>query len=133
MSEVTFKTGEIPICPFCELKHVTDAKQQSEGSRKKRLTQIQKELSKITGTPLKSYEQIRKIEHKLEDFQSYLRSERHKTEDSGNPIHFTDCEKRFPIVRAKLNRCIKQTEKKPGAFIKFNPYAVCRSKIKCPP
>jgi len=123
MSEVTFKTGEVPICPFCELKHVSDAKYQSEGSRKKRLAQIQKELAKITGTPLKTYEEIRKVEHKVEDYQSYLRSQRHKVEDSiDNPVHLTDCEKRFPTVQHKLNICMQNKSMEE-----------CRADIKCPP
>jgi len=132
MSEVTFKTGQVPICPYCELKHVSDAMYQSEGSRKQRLAKIQKELSKITHTPLKTYEQIRKVEHKVEDYQSYLRGERHKVEDSigGNPIHFTDCEKRFPSVRKNLLSCYEQIKDQPG--IK-SPVSVCRTSVKCPP
>lgn len=49
------------------------------------------------------------------------------------PHGLTACEKAHPSVKKKLASCIKQTEKKPGAYIKFNPVAVCRASIKCPP
>lgn len=48
------------------------------------------------------------------------------------PHGLTACEKSHPEVRKKLASCIRQTEKKPGAYVKFNPVAVCRSSIECP-
>ena len=56
---------------------------------------------------------------------------------SGNPgpsrLHFTECELEHPTVKKKILSCIRQTEKKPGAYVTFNPVAVCRASIKCPP
>lgn len=49
------------------------------------------------------------------------------------PYGLTECEKSYPSVRKKLSSCIRQTEKKPGAYKTFNPVAVCRATIKCPP
>ena len=37
MSSVTLELGEIAICPYCELKHVSDAIAHSEGDRLKEL------------------------------------------------------------------------------------------------
>lgn len=55
---------------------------------------------------------------------------------SANPgpskLRLTVCEKENPSVKKKLLSCIVQTEKKPGAYIDFNPVAVCRASIKCP-
>jgi len=44
----------------------------------------------------------------------------------GLPHNLTECEK-------KRERCVIKLKKKPGAFVKFNPYAVCNASIKCPP
>lgn len=49
------------------------------------------------------------------------------------PHGLTACEKSHPAVREKLASCIMQTEKKSGAYVDFNPVAVCRASIKCPP
>jgi len=48
------------------------------------------------------------------------------------PFHLTECEKANPIVQKRLSSCIKQAEKKTGAYVTFNPVAVCRASIKCP-
>ena len=137
MSEVTFETGEVPICPYCEMKHVTDAKAQSEGHRKQLLSKIQKELAKITKTPLKDYEKVREMEHRLEDYQAHLRDLRHKIENS-NPRRYlphglTKCEKKFAKVRRKLSRCIKKLEPRERAGEIESAVAVCRASIRCPP
>ena len=137
MSEVTFETGEVPICPYCEQKHVTDAKAQSEGKRKRLLGKIQRELMKITKTPLKEYEEVREMEHRLEDYQAHLRSMRHNIEGS-NPRRYlprglTKCEKKFASVRRKLSRCIKKLEPRERAGEIKSAVAVCRASIKCPP
>lgn len=49
------------------------------------------------------------------------------------PFALTECEKKYPSVKRKLSSCILQTEKKPGAYKTFNPIAVCRTSVKCPP
>ena len=75
------------------------------------------------------------------DLSAYARDLRRKidAEDWGNPghreylpFHLTECEKANPEVKKKLASCIKQAEKKPGAYVDFNPVAVCRASIKCP-
>ena len=49
------------------------------------------------------------------------------------PHGLTACEKAHPSVRKKLSSCIRKLEKKPGAYVDFNPPAICRASIKCPP
>lgn len=137
MSDVTVETGEVPICPYCEMKHVTDAKAQSEGHRKQLLSKIQKELAKITKTPLKEYEKVREMEHRLEDYQTYLRDLRHNIESS-NPRRYlphglTKCEKKHPSVLRKRSRCIKTNEPRERAGEIESAVAVCRAAIRCPP
>ena len=56
---------------------------------------------------------------------------------SSNPgpskLAFTKCELDYPTVKKKIISCVQQTEKKPGAWTQFNPVAVCRAAISCPP
>lgn len=63
--------------------------------------------------------------------------EKHPVPMGGNPgpseLHFTACELEHPSVKKKLASCIRQAEKKPGAYVDFNPVAVCRASIRCPP
>ena len=94
MSEVTFETGELPRCPYCELKHVTDAKTQSaDPEREKRLGQLQTQIAAQLRIPVGDYEKVREAEHKLDDYMTTmiemkqgLREKRHEIEDSAqNP------------------------------------------------
>lgn len=47
-----------------------------------------------------------------------------------NPIRFTKCEVEHPKIMAKLERCVLKVKK---TSPDVNPYAVCRTSIKCPP
>lgn len=48
------------------------------------------------------------------------------------PSGFTKCEKRYPNVRRKLSRCIKELEPKEARGEIESAVAVCRASIRCP-
>ena len=81
----------------------------------------------VSETEKKFYLQVgdlaRQIRKRIETEDWSLHGVMHKTQ---NPHPLTACQK-------KQERCIIQLKKKPGAFVKFNPYAVCKAKIPCPP
>lgn len=94
MSEVTFETGQLPRCPYCELKHVTDAKAQSaDAGREKGLANLQKQIASQLGiNPVEEYDKVRRMEHKVEDYitrlgevKAELRQRRHEIEEM--PYH----------------------------------------------
>jgi len=148
MSEVTYELGEIPICPYCEIKHVSDAVVHSEGGRKKTLEKIQKDLAKMAGINIREYAKVREVEHQLEDYKTVLRDMRHKLEApkmNPNPVQYkpyawTKCEKAHPAIQRKIQSCAKKIEQKQKCPPRLwgtspqcvNPYAVCRASIKCP-
>ena len=47
-----------------------------------------------------------------------------------NPIAWTKCELRHPSVQKRILSCVAQIEGDPRVR---SPYAVCRSRISCPP
>lgn len=50
-----------------------------------------------------------------------------------HPSGLSECEKRYPSVQRKLSSCIQRLEKREGAYVSFNPVALCRKSVKCPP
>jgi hypothetical protein len=82
MSEATFYSGDINPCPYCTLKHITDASHHSSFDKEiqKTIEDLKKKLAEVTGIDLKDYEQIRKHEHILEDYLTVLREARKKLE-----------------------------------------------------
>ena len=69
---------------------------------------------------------FRQIRKRMETEDYSLHGVMHKTMFKINPGPLSACQKR-------QEKCIVQLKKKPGAFVDFNPYAVCKAKIKCPP
>ena len=47
-----------------------------------------------------------------------------------NPISWTKCELRYPVVQEKIEACVLKLKDDPRVK---NPYAVCRASIGCPP
>ena len=80
----------------------------------------------LTDQEKKFYLQVsdfaRNLRKRIEAEDWSLHGVMHKT--MHNPRPLTACEK-------KIERCIVELKKKPGAFVDFNPYAVCQAKIKC--
>ena len=69
---------------------------------------------------------MRNLRKRIDTEDFTLHGVMHKTMFKKNPGPLTACQK-------KQERCIVDLKKKPGAFVDFNPYAVCKAKIKCPP
>lgn len=80
--EITLETGELPICVDCQTKHAVDLKAHVDPKtpRYEAISKIVEGLRKeimISPEQLKEYENIREIEHKLEDYSAVLRDMRH--------------------------------------------------------
>ena len=156
MSELTFQDQALHTCLDCSFKHAVDLKSHLEKTDPdyKTLEKIIDSMVKEIGMKpeeYKSYEKIREVEHKLEDYQSVLREMRRKTQTGEHsnpdpkreykPYAWTECEKAHPQVQRKIISCAKQIEKRqtcpPDEWGKskecVNPFATCRASIRCPP
>lgn len=82
MSEVTFQSGDINPCPFCTLKHLTDASAHADFDEKIKATieSLRKDLAQATNIDLTKYDEIRKYEHILEDYLTVVREARKRLE-----------------------------------------------------
>lgn len=96
MSEITFETGEIPVCVDCQMKHAVDLKAHVDPERKEKyklvveiVDMIAEDLT-MTKEQLADYEKIRSYEHKLEDYLTVLRGMRHKIEEETFPEEFEE-------------------------------------------
>jgi len=140
LSQVTADTGQLPICPYCELKHVTDAKAHSEGSRKDRLTEIQRELGEVTGIDIPAYEGVREVEHKVEDYltvlnadKTVLRSIRHKIEEGEREMSESESNPRLEACTFRHEEVKPSEAFDPASFRTLCPECPGARCSNCPP
>lgn len=137
MSEVTFYSGDINPCPYCTLKHLTDAEAHAgfDEKIKQVIQNLRNELSKSINIDLKSYDEIRKHEHILEDYLTVLRDARKKLEPhrgcsgaiSGNPAEYNPDENPAELPPV----CIwRKEERKPKEY--FHPESFRTLCPECP-
>ena len=90
MSEITFETGHLPVCVDCQVKHAVDLKAHVEPGTPRHeevaglVEKIRKDLT-MSKEQMSDYEKIRKVEHKLEDYQAVLREARHRLQEETEP------------------------------------------------
>jgi len=139
MTEFPFERGELLSnlvlledhadkfqCPYCMEKHTS------------KIIGYAEEIA-LGGEDTKTMKELAEAAREWRRFVQGAKEHSHKHGSRAlNPRKFlpfglTACEKEYVGVQKKLSRCIKETEKKPGAYTDFNPVAVCRASIKCPP
>lgn len=133
MSEITFDTGEIPECVDCQIKHITDflhhVNPRVEKEKYKLASQLKEMVREELGMSkgrFVDYDEIRKVEHKIEDYLTVLRDMRHKVEEATEPN---------PKPKEKLgrlmDRClIKKESVKPKTY--FDPKSFRTLCPECP-
>lgn len=139
MSEVTFSKGDIHECPYCTLKHITDATHHADFDQeiKQTLEKIRQELKdKLSISNPEEYDKVRKYEHILEDYLTVLRNKRKEYEHQGcsgavtpqeypTNLHITGNPDSLPV------QCIwRKEERKPKEY--FHPESFRTLCPECP-
>jgi len=108
---------------------------------------LAKEIREIRLKLLKTIEEAQPLQVSSDDIDRIIALIPHDNPDDIKPFAWTECEKQFPEVREKLERCVmKVKERLPKWCLEeeawgetrqgetcYNPWAVCRASIKCPP
>lgn len=115
MSEITFETGEIPICVDCQIKHAVDLKAHTEpgSERREKVAEVVEDIRRdLTMTPeqLQEYEKIRAVEHKIEDYLTVLRDMRHDLEEQTLPEELKPGNPEPPRIGKLLEACSFEKE-----------------------
>ena len=117
-------------CPYCMEKHTSKIIGYAEEIA---LGENDKEMEKLA-------EDARKWRRTIQGAKEHSHSHNPRRRRY-KPYAWTECEKKHPKVKRKIQRCAKKIEKRQkcprsqwGTSKKcVNPYAVCRAGIKCPP
>lgn len=137
MSEVTFASGEVSPCPYCTLKHLSDAEAHAgfDEGLKRAISELRLKLAEASRVDLTKYDEIRKHEHVLEDYLTVLREARKKLEPhrgcSGNVMgdpEVTPAECRFRHEEVKPAEYFH-----PGSFRTLCPKCPGARCAACPP
>lgn len=145
MSMITLETGNLPICVDCQVKHAVDLKAHTEPGteRREKVAEIVEDIRKdlaMRKDQLREFEEIREIEHRIEDYLTVLRDMRHDLqaqtvpeemkENPGNPETLEGCSFEKKVFQAKEHF-------DPGSFRTLCPEcpegrcALCPPELRC--